>query len=274
MPELRIIDEALWESVVRRRERASLRGANVRAALANVGNTGRGGPKYAFSGLLRCGLCGSSMIIIGGTNTSRAYGCSGNKQGGDTVCPNGISVRQSIVESRLLAPIKTDLLSPEILEGIRKRVAQKIAAKPKAVDNAPRIGVLKGQIENLTDAIASGALKASPALAARLNAAEAELVQLMAQATKPTAKLIDIPARLTSRFEKLVDQLEEYLGRDPNRARAALREICGEIPVFPHESGDYLVAKLGLSETFLKAAVGSEKFVVAGAGFEPATFGL
>jgi hypothetical protein len=62
----------------------------------------------------------------------------------------------------------------------------------------------------------------------------------------------------------MVDEPEGYLDREPHRARAALREICGENPVFPHESGKYLAAKLGLSETFLRAAVGSEKFVVAG----------
>ena len=274
MPELRIIDEMLWERVIARRKRAALRGANVRAALQHAGHTGRGGPKFAFSGLLRCGLCGSSMIIIGGTAQWRAYGCAGHKDGGTAVCSNAITVRRDIVESRLLVPIKADLLSPEKLEDIKRRVAQKIAAKPKVVDGAPRIAQLRTQIGNLADAVASGALKASPALAERLAGAEVELAQLMTQAAIPTAKIIDFPALLATQFKKLVERLEGNLARDPHRARAALREICGEIPVFPHESGKYLVAKLGLNEMFLRAAVGSEKFVVAGAGFEPATFGL
>jgi hypothetical protein len=204
------------------------------------------------------------MVIVGGTNAWRAYGCSGNKHGGDGVCTNAISVRQEIVESRLLAPIKADLLSAEKLEEIRRRVAQKIAAKPKAVDNAPRIVQLREQIGNLADAIASGALKASPALAERLAAAEAELGHLTALATKPSVRVLDFPTRLTQRFNKLVDGLEQSLPRKPNRARAALREICGKIPVFPHESGKFLVAKLGLSEMFLRAAVGPRE--VCGSG--------
>jgi site-specific DNA recombinase len=274
MPELRIIDEMLWERVVARRHRASVRGANVRAALAGAGHTGRGGPKYAFSGLLRCGLCGSSMVVVGGTDAWRAYGCSGNKNGGAAVCANGISVRQGIVESRLLVPIKTELLSPEKLEALRRRVAQKIAAAPKATDNAPRIAELKRQIENLAEAVATGALRASPALSGRLSTAEAELDRLTAQVVKPVPKIVDFPSRLMARFGKAIERLEDYLARDPHRARAAIREICGEIPVFPHESGKFLVAKLGLSEAFLRVAVGSEKFVVAGVGFEPTTFGL
>jgi site-specific DNA recombinase len=274
MPNLRVVDEALWERVIARRQRAAIRGAGVRAAMQRVGHTGRGGPKYAFSGLLRCGVCGSSMVVTGGQGAFRAYGCSGNKDGGDAVCANGISVRQSIVESRLLAPIKTELLTPEKLEDLRRRVAQKAATAPKPVNPAPRIAELRRQIENLTEAIATGALKASPALADRLTVAEEELARLTAQVVKPAAKIVELPARIMARFKMMVERLEEYLARDPNRARAALREICGEIPVFPHESGKYLVAKLGLNELFLRAAVGSEKFVVAGAGFEPATFGL
>jgi hypothetical protein len=53
------------------------------------------------------------MVIVGGTAVSRTYGCSGNKNGGFAICANGISVRQNIVEARLLTPIKTGLLSLE-----------------------------------------------------------------------------------------------------------------------------------------------------------------
>jgi site-specific DNA recombinase len=274
MPELRIVDESLWERVIARRHRASVRGANSRAALVRAGHSGGGGPKYAFSGLLRCGLCGSSMVIVGGTSAWRAYGCSGNKHGGSAVCVNGLSVRQETVEARLLRPIKEELLTPEKLEALRKRVDQKVATAPKAADSAPRIRELTQQIENLTDAMATGALRASPALAGRLTAAEAELDRLASQAAKPAVRIVDFPTRLMARFRKAIARLEEYLARDPHRARAALREICGEIPLFPHESGKFLVARLGLSETLLRAAVGSEMSVVAGVGFEPTTFGL
>ena len=60
-----------------------------------------------------------------------------------------------------------------------------------------------------------------------------------------------------------------------HKARTALRQIIGnEIPVLPHASGKHLVARIGLDTEPLLAASGSEIFVVAGAGFEPATFGL
>ena len=66
------------------------------------------------------------------------------------------------------------------------------------------------------------------------------------------------PRKADFAVETLVGRREEHLGRDPRRPSEALREICGEIAVFPHESGEYLVAKVGLGETSLKAAVGPE----------------
>jgi DNA invertase Pin-like site-specific DNA recombinase len=199
MAELRIIDELLWDRVIARRQRAAVRGAGVRAAMQRVGHTGRGGPKYAFSGLLRCGICGSSMVVIGGTGAFRAYGCSGNKDGGNAICPNGIAVRQSIVQSRLLAPIKNELLTPQKLDALRRRVAQKVAAAPKGA-NPARISELRREIQNLTDAIATGALKVSPALAGRLTVTEGELARLTALVAKPAAKIVDLPARIMARF--------------------------------------------------------------------------
>ena len=257
-----------------RRARAAVAGANIQAGRILAGHVGGGGAKFAFSGLMKCGICGSSMVIVGGTKEWRAYGCAGHKDGGEAVCANGISVRKDILESRLVAPIKTELLSPERIADIDRRVSQKIAQQPKAPNSGPRMQELRTQIENLADAIAAGALKASPALAGRLAATEAELAHLAALAAKPQGKIVDFPARLAARFQKMVERLEEYLARDPNRARAALRGICGEIPVFPDKTGKFLIAKLGLSEMFLEAAVGSERSMVAGVGFEPTTFGL
>ena len=60
--------------------------------------------------------------------------------------------------------------------------------------------------------------------------------------------------------------LEGFMERDPNQARAALREITGEIEVAPAKDGKCLEAKLGLNETALRKAAGSSQIiVVAGA---------
>ncbi len=275
MPELRIVCEHLWQRALDRRARSKTRGAAVSAGIAK-GHSAGGGPRYAFGGLLKCELCGSSLVIIGGSGEKfRAYGCSGNKFGGAAVCANTLAVRQSLVQEKLCNPIKRDLLSPAFLAELQRRVLQKQAAKAKGgQDHSARVAELRDQVENLTEAVASGALRSSRALADRLTAAESELAELVARSARPVAKVIDLPARLAKRIAGLVEGLELKINKEPNRARAAIREICGDIPVRPDPTGKFLVARLGLSQQLLAAVAGSERFVVAGAGFEPATFGL
>jgi hypothetical protein len=64
---------------------------------------------------------------------------------------------------------------------------------------------------------------------------------------------MDLPTRLSIRVTKLVEGLEHKINDDPHRARSAIRQICEEIPVRPHESGGFLVARVGLSAALLRA---------------------
>ena len=96
--------------------------------------------------------------------------------------------------------------------------------------------------------------------------AEAELARLAAEAARPAVNLVNLPARLTTRYQRLVGDLEGFMERDPNRARAALREITGEIEVVPAEDGKCLEAKVWSNEPALRKAAGSSQIiVVAGA---------
>ena len=133
---------------------------------------------------------------------------------------------------------------------------------------------LTTEVANLTEAIASGALRTSKALGARLAAAERELERL-SSARATSHKVVRMPLPVGERYQRLIANMEAELARDVPKARTALRQIVGsEIPVLPHASGKHLVARIGLDEEALVAAGSSEIFVVAGAGFEPATFGL
>lgn len=129
-----------------------------------------------------------------------------------------------------------------------------------------RSAELHAEISHLTEAIAGGLLRTSPALAQRLATAEAELARLAAEAARPAVNLVNLPARLTTRYQRLVGDLEGFMERDPNRARAALREITGEIEVVPAEDGKCLEAKVWSNEPALRKAAGSSQIiVVAGA---------
>jgi hypothetical protein len=150
---------------------------------------------------------------------------------------------------------------------VDRRYARAIADRPKQPTNAKRISELRTEVENLTDAIARGALRTSKALAARLVAAEDEIERLSDEdAARP--KLVKLPTPLGERYRRMVVTLEAELSRDVHKARTALRQIVGDdIPVIPHESGKHLVARIGLDTQALVAGGGSEIFVVAGARY-------
>jgi hypothetical protein len=92
--------------------------------------------------------------------------------------------------------------------------------KPTSESNAPRIHQLRIEVANLTDAIASGTLRGSKAIAERLSAAESELERLTAEPRKRKANVIDLPGQLVDRYRRLVAGLEDELSKDVHRARA------------------------------------------------------
>jgi hypothetical protein len=173
---LRIIPQRLWERVkARQREQTDTIGERVKRGLVEKAakHTGRG-PKFLFSGLLKCGACGSNYTMASKTS----YACASYVNGGG--CTNDARFRRDVIESGLLDGIKRELLSPAAIEEAQRRVA-KLANRKVPQGQGKAIARVQHEITNLTDAIASGALRSSPALAARLEAAERDLARLKAR---------------------------------------------------------------------------------------------
>lgn len=72
--------------------------------------------------------------------------------------------RRDVVQAGLLAGIKRDLLSPAAIEEVRRRVVKLAKAEKPVVDSGAAIEKAEAEVANLTDAIATGALRSSPAL--------------------------------------------------------------------------------------------------------------
>jgi site-specific DNA recombinase len=274
---LRIVPQTLWDRVkARQKARSEAVGDRVRkgyqAALRN--HAGRK-PKFLFSGLLRCGTCGARLVIADRTH----YACSSRVNGGEAACASDVRIKRTLVESGLLRGIKSELLTPEIIADIGRETRQSLRGKTR-VTPAPdpkRLASVEEEIRNLVDAIANGALRASPAMAERLAQAEAELASLKVAAHP--VKTVDIErlvGRVMDRYRTMVEALERSLPEaDIEQARADLRALFGSVKVVADEQeirfeADPRATQLAL----LRAAGGSANNVVAGAGFEPATFGL
>ncbi len=214
--------------------------------------TGTGG-KFLLSGLLRCGHCGSAYAIAGVDR----YACSGHTNGGDALCENNAMLRRQVAESEVLAGIKRDLRSPEVIEEIVRRVSAALhAKKPKTADNCGRIAQLRAEVENLADAIATGALRASPTIAARLTVAEGELERLTAE--RPAASVVDITPLLfdlPARARGAVDRLEETLAAgDLPQAREQVRGHVGTVTIEADEREIRLYGERNVAAMLLRAA--------------------
>lgn len=143
------------------------------------------------------------------------------------------------METGLLDGIKRELLSEDAIQAAidaAHRVIREQAEQPTA--DPARIEELRTEIENLTDAIASGALKSSPALADRLVRAEREIEALETQAARPAVQAMQMIPRIAHEYRAWIDDLETVLSpegvtqgrttdRDIARARAQLKKRPG-----------------------------------------------
>lgn len=231
---LRIISDELWHRArARQRHQSAAVGERVKRGMkeGDARRTGAG-PKFLLSSLLRCGHCGSSYAIAG----RDVYACSGYTSSGGTLCANDSLLRRQTAEAEVLAGIKRQMLSPAVIDEICRRVRAEMR-KPAAlpIDRQPRICQLKDEISNIVEAIAGGVLRPSPALAARLAAAEAEVLELEAAKTAVAAPVADVSmllADLPKRARRSVKDLERTLASgDIPRSRQEIRDKVGIVTV-------------------------------------------
>jgi hypothetical protein len=106
VPELRIIEDNLWEAVKKRQ-------SGIRAdILTDERPNGFGRARratYLFSGLLKCGCCGAGYTLM---NKSK-YGCSASRNRG--TCSNRQLIARDEIEERVLAGLRERLLHPDLI---------------------------------------------------------------------------------------------------------------------------------------------------------------
>ena len=262
-PELRIIDPDLWSLARKRMDNPRRTG----------GGSGGGAPnRTLFGGLLRCGICGGAVIAV----SARAYGCVTRKDRGAVVC-RGVHAPRGETDKRLLGMVREELLSPEALAELQSAIAELKAARnadrrQTERQRAARSQELDREVANLLDVMAAaGPL---PALVARLQAAEAERAGLREAPGVPEdgAEEIEVASAIAAYRRQLLE-LERVLETDRDRARRLLAEIVGRVDIVKDDDG-HVYAEVETETPARLLVAGASLNVVAGAGFEPATFGL
>jgi hypothetical protein len=159
---------------------------------------------------------------------------------GVSVCSNEVRVPRASVENLLLTDLRTSLRDPATIREACQRARKLLRTKPTTPSVTPaQVQKVEQEISNLTDAIASGLLKFSPALAERLRSAEAELDTLRADQVRhaPDHNIEKMVTGLEVRFEGLVADFERALiDRHGEKGQQEIRNLLGQFKVEADES--------------------------------------
>ena len=264
VPELRIVDDELWQAVKLRQSRLS----------AKRGGAKR--PNRLLSGLLECGACGGPMSIV----SQDRYGCSSRKEKG--TCSNAKTMLAGTLEARVLSGLKRTLLHPDAQRAATKEFHEELLRR-QAAEGGERVRLEKAiaeaqrRIDRIVDAIADGLAT---------NTMKQKLLELEAQKAADAVTLsalgpspvIALHPQSGSLYAELVGKLADIVSDpspDADEVRSILRKVINRIVLQPQQdSGEYKVSIKGDLAALLSQDGQSTLMVGAGTGFEPVTFRL
>ena len=282
-PELRILDDDLWNAVKARQ--GEMRTERDESGTADVGKmNNRRRPKYLFSGLTRCACCGGGYSAISAT----LIGCSTARNKG--TCDNRVNIRRDELESRVLNALRTRLVDPELFARFCAVFTQemhrlRMEGRAGIASAEAEIARIDRELDTLLNLILKGgAADAINSKMVLLEQRKKELALFLAEADEPPPLL---HPSMALQYRARVQQLYEALqGEDEaQRIEAAdiLRSLVDKIVLTPVDGkveidvqGDLAGILMISAQTKNPAGErgGSQVKMVAGAGFEPAAFRL
>jgi site-specific DNA recombinase len=278
VPELRIVDDALWHRVKARQ--GEIESEPRVAAMKATRFWERRRKTHLLTGLLRCGACGGGFAAVG----KDYLACSASRKLG--TCDQRQSLRRSVLEEAVLDLLRTRLMQPDaVAEFIaafgREMNVQRGAEQAQQAKVEAEKATLRRKLDGLYDAIAEGLR--TPGLKEKLENLEAQLDALNAApvATAPTT--VRLHPNLSEIYRRKVSALAETLA-DPDIGTPALEAARGLIEQVTVQVGTdgitlellgALTAMLDLAQPGAgRDLAASSVKVVAGVGFEPTTFRL
>jgi len=245
-PELRIIEDALWQKVQQRHAetfKTYLRGQKGRLS----GRPEMTASKYLLSGMVECGVCGGRMVVWSGSKHSpiRYLKCWRRKARGPEACANHRSVPLQALTDKVIEHFRSDVLTPERVEQIGRDLAadaatspEKIAAVRAQLDTEAR--QLDTEIARFVAAIAKGGPADSVMAAIHQAEAAKQSVEARRAALESTQRAIAgwKATGHDKRVSALLGDWRAALMGEPVVARQVLRKLLvGHIVVNPIEDG-------------------------------------
>lgn len=240
LPELRIVPQSLWQATRERLDRWVDRPRGGRG----VGTT-KSAPSV-LAGLLRCGVCGGSMVAVHrrtkGGHSYSTLGCTTNKSRGATICSNNRSISERKVKTAVVEMLQTQLTAPDLVERFVKTFQTRVSQLQKAdatEDNTSRL--LREQerrVKNLYEALAK--MGWSEGLAAQVRAEEAKLSTIKSRVTEH-ARVQPATIPHPKVIEGYIRNLLTIIDGDPVRGREILARHIQPLVLTPAPDGVYQI---------------------------------
>ena len=290
VPELRIIDAALWTKTKARL--VDIAASPAATAMRESGFWTKRRPKHLLTGLVHCGSCGHPMAAVG----KDYLRCARAHRNG--LCDSKASVRRGVLEDLVFQALRHNLMAPDLVKEFVAAANAEIN-RARAEDNARRdqvgskLATVERQLNALVEAIANGLRSGS--LQAKLEQLESERANLVAKMADPSPSPVRLHPNLADAYRDKVAALRDALHDEATRAEAfeivrslidkiIVRDRVGEKPEIEliGEIAKMVEISMPGFET-QKAAPGgaalddrtvSSVKLVAGTGFEPVTFRL
>lgn len=245
-PELRIVPDALWQAVQARKATTfatylrtptgRLTGKPERSALAS---------KYLLAGMLRCGICGGSLVSVK-VGTRASYVCWRHKSKGPSACTNNRMVPMHALHETFIETFKSDILTTDRLERV---VCDLARSDEGGAERAAEIRLaletelkkVETKLTNLAAAVAEAGEVVT--LVKAIKAAEREQRELQARlehqdGLQKAAAAFGVAA-YRAQVTGLLKDWQGALEAAPQVARQTLRKLLvSDITVTPREDKD------------------------------------
>ena len=254
VPELRIIEQSLWDAVQAELDRRTA--ANPRAARA----THRA--RYLLSGLLQCSCCGAPYVV----SSKTGYRCRESNKG---ACENKASISRKRIEKRVFGALRSVFQSEELQAAFEQAVKaeRKKLSSGSAKTDLKRLksALRKAEFaqENILKAIKEGAPFA---------AFKAESENLEAETANIKQRIADTEARLAQQnapypdarnvFAQALQKMEQLLS-DPDyvdEASTYLKMLIKRIVLTPDRNAQHgmKVTMMLAEDALMPVAAGDE----------------
>ncbi len=240
---------------------------------------------YLLSNRLKCGRCGSNMIVSSGGKKKPKYVCTGYINRG--ICANSLRIGAEEIETQLLARLQDDLLQPDRIDFAVEEFGRQLRSSlhnltDELSEMRQRKEKLEREIRNFTKAIADSGPSKYILDEIVVREKEISVITDRVLASSPDSvetRLVDLRQFVENGVRDLCGLLRE----NAPLAKQGLHNHLLGVQMYPaeDENGVCYIAEgtwdlLGIAPVAPKSWVPEVgRFeLVAGGGFEPPTFGL